>query len=186
MYCNSCGHENPSAAVYCSKCGSRMASSGPRPAPLHSAIDRRRFRGLVLGCVGIGLVALGVFIFENVSCVPLRNDSMAPATIEVGAGETVLTLRPKEEQPLFFWLFHNHRRYFSTSITYPDGYRYNQRFESRWGYKFSLFHKGFRGTETLCIKSASNAEPFFSLDLSRPGGQRQSAASASRLRWTCR
>jgi hypothetical protein len=53
---------------------------------------------------------------------------MAPATIEVGAGETVLTLRPKEEQPLFFWLFHNHRRYFSTSITYPDGYRYNQHF----------------------------------------------------------
>ena len=53
---------------------------------------------------------------------------MAPATIEVGAAETVLTLQPKEERPLFFWLFHNHQRYFATSISYPDGYRYNQHF----------------------------------------------------------
>ena len=129
MYCNSCGHNNPSAAVYCSNCGERLAGHyhfGPQP--MRSPSSRKGLVGIALGFTGIAVVALGAFIFENVGYIPFRNDSMAPATIEVGAAETVLTLQPKEERPLFFWLFHNHQRYFATSISYPDGYRYNQHF----------------------------------------------------------
>jgi hypothetical protein len=44
----------------------------------------------------------------------------------VGAAESVINLQPGQSQDMFFWLFNNHGRYFTTSVFYPDGYHYNR------------------------------------------------------------
>lgn len=108
------------------------------------------------------LLVLAMPLYNNVGHVSVRNDSMAPTTIEVGAGETAFTLQPNEKRPIFFWLYHNHERFFSTSVSYPNGYHYNRHFSLRIGPGYSeLLPVGDAPAPQLFLQNQSSGRPYF-------------------------
>ncbi len=101
-------------------------------------------------------------LYNNVGYVSFRNDSMAPITVELGAGEAILTLQPNEKRPTFFWLYHSHERHVSTLLSYPNGYHYKRHFSLLIGPGHSeLFPVSDAPAPQLFLQNRSSGRPYF-------------------------